>query len=534
MRFPVAALVLAAPVFAQCTYTLDKTIVSVPSTATATNTINVTVSDPRCQWLPNVDTGFNWLHIPAAQQVVMTGPGSFTFSVDANPLGVARGGSIHVLNSSGTNVVVNVNQDPAVCNFALTPSSQNVGVAGGSGAAVVTANCAWALSSNVGWIGIPANNGGGLTGTTVTFSVSANGCIGGRSGTIFLNGSSLATPLTSTVTQDGSASNFSLSATSASMDATAGDGRFTVNTGAGCGWNAASDVSWLQLTAGGSGSGLGAIAYHVLANSSGAVRTGNIHVNASPTAKFTYTVTQAAAGPPLPTIAAVDNAANYAGSAVSPGEIVTLFGTNLGPTPLVPLQVTNGALTTTLGGTQVLFDGVAAPMIYSFSQQVSAVAPYSLAGKTSTQVQVAYNGATSAALTMAVQPSTPALFTLDASGLGPGAILNQDNSINSVSLPAARGSIVAIYCTGGGATTPATADGAVISAPPPRLALTVSVTIGGLDAPVSYSGAVPGSIAGLTQINAQVPAGITPGNTVPVIVKIGGVASTGGVTMAVK
>src|SRR5690349_17100266 len=110
MRFLAAALVLAAPVFAQCTYTLDKTTLSVPATATATNTINVTTSDPRCQWLPNVDTGFNWLHIPADQQVVVAGSGSFTFSVDVNPLGVARTGTIHVLNSSGTQVFVNVTQ----------------------------------------------------------------------------------------------------------------------------------------------------------------------------------------------------------------------------------------------------------------------------------------------------------------------------------------------------------------------------------------------------------------------------------------
>jgi uncharacterized protein (TIGR03437 family) len=289
----------------------------------------------------------------------------------------------------------------------------------------------------------------------------------------------------------------------------------------------------MTLISGASGSGSGAVGYHVLANA-GAARTGSIHVNTSPTTQLQFTVTQQAAAPPTPVLSSVDNAASYATDAVSPGEIVTLFGQNMGPTPLVPLQIVNGALTTTLGGTQVLFDGVAAPMIYSLQGQVSAVAPYGLAGKTSTQVQVKYNGAVSNTVTMPVQPSTPAIFSLDSSGLGPGAILNQDFSINSSALPAARGSVVSIYCTGGGVTNPATADGAVVGATLPQLTLPTTVTIGGLNATVSYAGGVPSSIAGLTQINAQVPAGVTPGTKIPVVVKIGDATSISGVTMAVN
>jgi uncharacterized protein (TIGR03437 family) len=248
-----------------------------------------------------------------------------------------------------------------------------------------------------------------------------------------------------------------------------------------------------------------------------------------------YTVTQAAAGPPTPTIASVDNAANYSTGAVSPGEIITIFGQNMGPSTLAPLQVTGGALTTNLGGTQVLFDGVAAPMVYSVKTQVSAVAPYALAGKSSTQVQVSYNGMLSDPVTIPVQDTTPAIFTLDSSGLGPGAVLNQDFSVNTSAVPAARGSVVAIYCTGGGTMIPAVADGAIIGATLPRLtAQTVAVTIGGLDAKVNYAGGVPSSIAGLVQINAEVPAGVAVGSKVPITVKIGTVTSSAGVTIAVN
>src|SRR5262249_43349562 len=132
------------------------------------------------------------------------------------------------------------------------------------------------------------------------------------------------------------------------------------------------------------------------------------------------------------------------------------------------------------------------------------------------------------------QASTPAIFTLDSTGLGPGAILNQDYSINSNALPAPRGSVVSIYCTGGGATNPAIADGAVVSTPLPQLTLPVSVTINGVDAPVQYAGGVPGSVAGLTQINAQIPQSLTPGNGIPIVIKIGGVSSSNGVTISVN
>jgi len=184
-----------------------------------------------------------------------------------------------------------------------------------------------------------------------------------------------------------------------------------------------------------------------------------------------------------------------------------------------------------------VFDGVAAPMIYSLKGQVSAVVPYGVAGKPSTQVQVSYQGAVSNTVTMTVRAATPAVFSLDSTGVGPGAILNQDTSTNSTGNPAARDSVIAIYCTGGGVTTPATTpEGLVIGIPPQVLAQSsaVTVTIGGVDAPVQYAGAVPGTIAGLTQINVKVPATLTPALALPVIVKIGNFSSTNGVTVAVK
>jgi len=69
------------------------------------------------------------------------------------------------------------------------------------------------------------------------------------------------------------------------------------------------------------------------------------------------------------------------------------------------------------------------------------------------------------------------------------------------------------------------------------VAQAVTVTIGGVTVPaaqVVYSGAAPGSVEGLTQIDAYVPQSVTPGPAVPVVVTIGGVASPAGITLSVN
>jgi hypothetical protein len=147
MRFFVAALVLTAPLLAQCNYTLDKTTVSLPYTATPTTTVTVT-TDPVCPWLPNVTNGTAFLHLTQASQQVVTGSGSFTFSTDANAFGQIRNGTITVQTVGTLFPFVAITQDAAPCNFNFSPASQNFSVSGGSGAVSVTANCAWAVSNN--------------------------------------------------------------------------------------------------------------------------------------------------------------------------------------------------------------------------------------------------------------------------------------------------------------------------------------------------------------------------------------------------
>jgi len=239
-----------------------------------------------------------------------------------------------------------------------------------------------------------------------------------------------------------------------------------------------------------------------------------------------------------PTVAKVVNAASYAAGAVSPGEIVSVFGSALGPAAGTNLQFTNPVLVSNaLEGVHVLFDGVPAPITYARADQVNAVVPYGVAGHAATQLQVEYLGQVSAPINLPVTAMSPGLFTSDASGSGQGAILNLTGApINSAANPAARGDWVAIFGTGIGVTSPASTDGMLASAPYGQLPANVNVTVtmGGIACQTNYTGAAPGLISGALQINAQVPAGVTPGPNVPLTVTIGGVSAQTGVTLAVK
>ncbi len=241
------------------------------------------------------------------------------------------------------------------------------------------------------------------------------------------------------------------------------------------------------------------------------------------------------ASPVLPA-AGIANAASYAAGAVAPGELVSLFGTALGPAGPASLALTNPVLVANaLEGVHVLFDGVPAPVLYASAGQVNVIVPYSVAGETATQVQVEYLGVLSPPVSIPVAATAPGVFTLNGSGAGSGAILNAaDESVNTAANPVARGDWVSIFANGAGVTTPAGVDGLLASGPSYTPNAQISVTIGGVACNLNYKGAAPGFVSGVVQINAQVPAGVTPGNSVPVMIMAGAARSQSGVTLAVR
>lgn len=241
-----------------------------------------------------------------------------------------------------------------------------------------------------------------------------------------------------------------------------------------------------------------------------------------------------AAGPPV--VGSVLNGASLTNSGLSPGEIFTVFGSALGPSNGATLDLDQkGNVSTYLDGIEVDVDGTPAPLLYAGPGQINAVAPYALANRLGHTVSVqVFDGLSQQSNQFAVQvvPTSPAIFSL---GGGQGAILNQDNTINGPSNPAARGSVIQIYGTGEGQTNPPGVDGQIANetaAYLPRPTASVSVTVGGVPATPTYAGTVPQSFAGFFQVNVPIPNSVAPGNQ-PVVLTIGGTSSVP-VNVAVK
>jgi uncharacterized protein (TIGR03437 family) len=236
-----------------------------------------------------------------------------------------------------------------------------------------------------------------------------------------------------------------------------------------------------------------------------------------------------------PSMSAVTNAASNLPGAISPGEIVVLYGSGIGPAQLVNAAPgSDGSYDTQVANTSVSFNGIAAPMIYTWATQVAALVPYGITGTTA-QVTVTYQGQTSAGFSVSIASSAPGIFTSDATGQGQAAAINQDGiTVNTAATPTKIGDIISLYATGEGQTTPGGVDGQAASVPYPKPNLPVTVTVGGQDAPVEYAGGAPGMVAGLMQVNVRIPAGIQTGNAVPVVLRVGDALSRGGVTIAVR
>jgi len=237
------------------------------------------------------------------------------------------------------------------------------------------------------------------------------------------------------------------------------------------------------------------------------------------------------------------SAASGVGPAISPGEIVSLFGPNFGPSaPAVAQPDENGYYGTTLAGTTVSIGGYNAPILYTSTSQINAIVPYE-AVSTPATVTVSYQGqSVLSSDSIPVAPSALSLFTLYSTGVGQAAAVNQDGTINSPSSPAHQGDIISLYVTGEGQTIPAGVDGKPASLtdlgliPTPVMQLTAQLS--NQPAMITYQGGAPGIVAGLMQVNVQIPANLidtlsTAPVAVPVRIYNSSVFVTPGVTISV-
>jgi len=217
------------------------------------------------------------------------------------------------------------------------------------------------------------------------------------------------------------------------------------------------------------------------------------------------------ATPPL----SVVNAASLATGPVAPGELVTVFGTAIGPASGVNGTFDQtGLLANLLGGSEVHFDGVPAPVSYAQAAQINVQVPYTVAAPL-THVEVFYQGQSMGTADLAVNAAMPALF---------GPVVNQDGSLNSQSNPAPRSTVVTIYGTGEGFTTGTNVAGQPCAAPYAQPRLPVNLSVAGVTAQLLYAGCAPGMV-GILQIDAVVPGGFVPSGPAAVQLIVGSAVS---------
>src|SRR5262245_350510 len=176
-------------------------------------------------------------------------------------------------------------------------------------------------------------------------------------------------------------------------------------------------------------------------------------------------------------------------STIAPDSLATVFGTNLAQSTASASLDANGQLPTELAATRVEVDGKAASLIYVSSTQINFVVPGDLSSGTSTVIVRSTGSGATTGGSVTIAQSAPGIFSSDASGRGPGAILN---GINFQPAPflTATGDVrtrLAVYSTGVRHAKTVTAQ---------------AVDIGGnrFDLAVEFSGAAPGFF-GLDQVN---------------------------------
>ncbi len=228
-----------------------------------------------------------------------------------------------------------------------------------------------------------------------------------------------------------------------------------------------------------------------------------------------------------PAIAAggVVNAASFQqGEPVAPGAYAAIFGSGLSEAT----KVNSAALLPmAIGSVNVSFDvpsaGISVPgrMVFASPGQVKVQVPWELQGQASARVKVTIEGSYGNVVTVPLADYAPAFFE---TGGGVAAALDAGNRVISADNRASRGQVIQLFANGLGPVTNQPASGEPARAVPlSETTARPTVTIGGLDARVEWSGLTP-TLHGLYQVNVTVPADLDPG-THPVIVRIGGKTS---------
>jgi uncharacterized protein (TIGR03437 family) len=523
---------------------------SVGASAPPAQSVAVTSTPSGLTFIPSAyDQGFGWLSVSSSTN---TTNGSFNVSVDGSKLSTGTyTGKVVVFSefANGSPAVIPVTltvtagtilPSPTTLSFTqvqggAAPPAQNVTVSGSPVALNFTATTS--TTDGNAWLTVTPQTG--TTPATLQIGLSAvAGTLptGSYYGTVTITsagaaGSPINIPVTMTVVapQTLIAVPASLSfsyivgqtapqAQTIQISASGGAAPFSVTT--------PGSATWLQVSpTSGSTPATVSVAVNTqglaAGNYTAAITINSPNSTTAASVTVTFAVTQITVKP-----TAITNAASYAAGVVSPGENIVIWGTSIGPSSLTygTLTAGGGALSTSAGNTRVLFDGVAAPVVYALATQTSVMVPYEVAGRLTTSVVVEYEGVQSAPLIYSVQAAVPGIYTQNLQGNGPGAILNQDGvTVNGPGTPAAKGSVVSVYMTGEGQTSPAGVTGAIapvnVPAPWKQTPLKAAATVGNVPAVVEYYGSAPGLVSGVMQVNVRIPSN-APTGPLPIVITL--------------
>lgn len=257
---------------APCSYSISPA--SQSFTASGGTSASTVTAGAGCAW--TAGSHASWITVTSGASG--SGPGNVGFSVAANTSTTAsRTGTLTIAGATFT-----VTQASASCSYSISSTSQSFAASGGSGGTTVTAGagCTWSATSNASWITVTSGASGTGPGSAA-FSVAANSSTTGRSGTLTIAGA------TFTVTQAAAACSYSATSPALSFASDGGPGSSAVTAGAGCAWTASSNVAWITILSGATGSGSGSVAFTVAANTGTTQRSGTLTIAGTP-----FTVTQ--------------------------------------------------------------------------------------------------------------------------------------------------------------------------------------------------------------------------------------------------
>ena len=204
---------------------------------------------------------------------------------------------------------------------------------------------------------------------------------------------------------------------------------------------------------------------------------------------------------------------------VAPGGIASIFGVELAPEILA---ATSLPLPFELSGVRVRIDGWEAPLFFISGNQINCQVPTEVKVGNSVDVVVIRDGAESPSMDVQVRENAPAVFLNPATG--EPIVTHADASLVTTSRPAGPGDVLIVFTTGFGDVSNPPPTGSPAGVPLSETNAVTTVTVGGVEARVLFSGLAP-FFVGLGQLNIQLPDNLPAGNSLPLVVSVGGAQS---------